>query len=336
MVKSGFQKVTATATTQVKEEDLMDNEGKDAFSYGRSECCREQSETGRTEQSSAPGSQTEDGELVASSKKEKPFPSSCNIWELVLVDGNLKKHQEKHLALIESHASLFHAVHSIAKSYKRTAGCGKGRVLGIKELHPTSLGSPEKEEDLAPLKDTGKDKGTSMYVHSKHLLMSKSKSVIFRMQQNRVLEELPPAVLIPYVVLIKNCISLPVSTIQNRCLSGEILCRMEFFTVSCRKKKSSPPESAELSVPKLPRVREVKYATFDSLKDLQWKLFKGFLKRKPKTIGVWREPTYSSGIEGVSAPKDVVYILPLMPKDWIIDSSLRFSEEMRHLLLRKE
>nr|XP_020661496.1 uncharacterized protein LOC110085553 [Pogona vitticeps]XP_020661497.1 uncharacterized protein LOC110085553 [Pogona vitticeps] len=311
--------------TQVKEEELMDNEGKDALSCS---------------QSAATSSQTEDGEPTVSSKKEESFSSSCSISELLLVYGNLKKDQEKHLTLIESHASLFHAIHSIVKCYKKTAERGKSNVLGIKELHHPSLGRPEKEdvvkEKPASLKDRRKDKGTSMRIHSKHLLMSKSKSVIFRMQQKHGLEELPPAYLLPYVVLIKNCISLPVSTIQKLCVSGEILCRMEYFMLRCTKKKSTLPESAELSVPKLPTVKEVKYVTFDSLKDLQWKLFKGLLKRKPKTTGVWREPTYSFGIEGVSAPKDVEYIFPLMPKDWIIDDSLKFSEEMMHLLLEKE
>lgn len=67
------------------------------------------------------------------------------------------------------------------------------------------------------------------------------------------------------------------------------------------------------------------YVTFDSLKDLQWKLYKGLVKRKPKDIGTWREPTFSTGlIKSLTGLYDE-YLLPLIPNDWIIDDSLKYN-----------
>lgn len=72
---------------------------------------------------------------------------------------------------------------------------------------------------------------------------------------------------------------------------------------------------------------ETKYVTFEGLEDLQWKLFKGLLKRKPKTIGIWREANFKKKSVTTVIREAKEHILPLLPKDWIIDESLKFSKE---------
>lgn len=67
-----------------------------------------------------------------------------------------------------------------------------------------------------------------------------------------------------------------------------------------------------------------KYVTFDSLRDLQWKLYKGLAKRKPKVTGTWRIPRFSTGSVSRIMASFSEFILPLIPKDWIIDDSLQY------------
>ncbi|XP_042309185.1 uncharacterized protein LOC121923118 [Sceloporus undulatus] len=290
-------------------------------------------------------SQHKEDEPTDKEEKNELLPLNCRVSELTLACGCLKWGQEKHfyrMDFLESHASLFHAVRSVVKSWRKAAEYNRGKHLEVKK----SDGSPwEKDvvkEYFSILKDKKEDKDTvtrqhsksiCRSVHSKHL-MSKSRSVIFRKQRKPDLEELPPSCLFPYLVLIKNCVPLPLSILQRLCLSGEILCKIQYFSRKHRKKKEVTLPESERRVPKPQTETEVKYVTFDSLKELQWMLFKGLVKRKPKTVGMWREPVYSFGIQCVAPVKKAEYILPLIPKDWIIDDSLKFSEEMTHLLLQ--
>ncbi|XP_007429308.1 uncharacterized protein LOC103066132 [Python bivittatus] len=199
---------------------------------------------------------------------------------------------------------------------------------------PSSICSSMLQEDAVIKKDSVNDttkhgdtctsvlpEDCCLPVASKHLLGSKSK-------QKPYLGGLPPAYLLPYLVLIKNCVHLPFSTIRKRCLTGEILCRID--SLMLRRKKKKPP----LEPAKEQTLQETKYATFDGLEDLQWKLFKGLLKRKPKTVGLWRKANYSKGPVTTLIPEAKEYILPLLPKDWIIDESLAFSKEMVFFLLQ--
>ncbi|XP_062984831.1 uncharacterized protein LOC134400428 [Elgaria multicarinata webbii] len=317
--------------SQAKEDEPTDNKEKnELFPFG----CR---------QSAITGSQAKDDEPTGStgSKKNELFSFTCNVSELVLALANLKQGQEKHsngMAFMESHASLFHAIHSIIKSCRTTAKFDKDIVLEVKEPDHPCFGVPQEEdvvkEDLDSAKDTQEDKDTCAPVYSKYPRLSKSKSAVLRRQQKHDLGQLPPAYLLPYLVLIKNCIPLPISIIQRQCLTGEILCRIQYFTLR-RSKKKLPSElvPAKPPIPKLQTTKEVKYVTFDSLRDLQWKIYRGLLKRKPKTRGTWREATCLR-TEAISIPNSGEYILSLLPKDWVIDDSLKFNEEMRNLLLQ--
>ncbi|XP_028605217.2 uncharacterized protein LOC114606804 [Podarcis muralis] len=195
-----------------------------------------------------------------------------------------------------------------------------------KDLQDPDLAKDSRDPDLA--KDSREAKDTSAPVPSSQSKL-KSKSVISGTQQKRYLMELPPAHLLPYLVLIKRAMSLPISAIQKQCLSGEILCRIQYFTLKLQKKKLlSRAALAEQPTHRLPTVRETGYVTFDCLRDLQWKLYKGIAKRKPKTIGVERKSSYSYGITGTTFAKFTEYVLPLIPKGWIVDDSLKFSENM--------
>ncbi|KAG8130705.1 hypothetical protein E2320_017325, partial [Naja naja] len=181
-----------------------------------------------------------------------------------------------------------------------------------------------KDPCLPEDKDATKDRDTSAAVlpkdpclpeASKHLVGSKSKQKPYR--------ALPPAYVLPYLVLIKNCLDLPFPTIKKQCLTGEILCKIDSLTLR-RKKKKSP---TSLEPAKVPTLQETKYVTFEGLEDLQWKLFKGLLKRKPKTVGIWREANYTKKPVTTVIREAKEHILPLLPKDWIIDESLKFSKE---------
>nr|XP_034956087.1 uncharacterized protein LOC118076959 [Zootoca vivipara] len=195
-----------------------------------------------------------------------------------------------------------------------------------KDSQDLDLAKESLDPDLA--KDSQEAKDTSVPVPSGQSKL-KSKSVISGTQQKRYLIELPPAHLLPYLVLIKRVMSLPISAIQKQCLSGEILCRIQYFTLKLQKKKPpSRPALAEQPTHRLPTVRETGYVTFDCLKDLQWKLYKGIAKRKPKTIGVERKLSYSYGVTGTTFARFTEYVLPLIPKGWIVDDSLKFSENM--------
>ncbi|XP_058027324.1 uncharacterized protein LOC131192310 [Ahaetulla prasina] len=191
---------------------------------------------------------------------------------------------------------------------------------------PNSICSSVLHEDAVVIKDSDKDdtedrdtsvlpKDSCLPVASKHLIGSKSK--------RKPYPELPPAYVLPYLVLIKNCLDLPLSTIKKQCLTGEILCKIDSLTL--RHKKKKPPTSLEAG--KVPTLQETKYVTFEGLEDLQWKLFKGLLKRKPKTIGIWREANYKKKSVTTVIRQAKEHILPLLPKDWIIDESLKFSKE---------
>ncbi|XP_033019692.1 protein starmaker-like [Lacerta agilis] len=195
-----------------------------------------------------------------------------------------------------------------------------------KDSHDPDLTKDSRDPDLA--KDSREARDTSAPVPPSQSKL-KSKSVISRTQQKRYLIELPPAHLLPYLVLIKRVMSLPISAIQKQCISGEILCRIQYFTLKLQKRKLlSRPALAEQPTHRLPTVRETGYVTFDCLRDLQWKLYKGIAKQKPKTIGVERKSSYSYGVTGTTFAKFTEYVLPLIPKDWIVDDSLKFSENM--------
>ncbi|XP_053152191.1 uncharacterized protein LOC128345002 [Hemicordylus capensis] len=270
-------------------------------------------------------------------KDGKPPTSHSKVSELMLALANIKQGQEKHfdgMAFMESHASLFHIICSIVKSFKKT------------EKHDNTLSESQKSDQIClsvphddvikkgpdSAKNMQEDKDTCTSVHSKHLTVSKSKRDMFRRQQKHGFGVLPPTHLLPYLVLINECIHLPIDVLQNQCLRGKILCRIQYFTLIHRKKKLLPQAAPQ----KLPiaksRTTEGVYVTFDSLKDLQWKLYKGLAKRKPKVTGTWREPIFSLGITAIPTPSNAEYILPLMPNDWLVDDSLKYSIPISVLL----
>ncbi|XP_013916841.1 PREDICTED: uncharacterized protein LOC106544945 [Thamnophis sirtalis] len=193
---------------------------------------------------------------------------------------------------------------------------------------PNSICTSVLPEDVVVIKDSDKDatedrdtsatvlpKDSCLPVASKHLFGSKSKRKSYF--------ELSPAYVLPYLVLIKNCLDLPFPTIKKQCLRGEILCKIDSLTLRHKKKK----QPTSLEPEKVPTLQETKYVTFEGLEDLQWKLFKGLLKRKPKTTGIWREAKYTKKPVTTVIYQGKEHIIPLLPKDWIIDESLKFSKE---------
>lgn len=104
---------------------------------------------------------------------------------------------------------------------------------------PNSICSSVLHEDAIVIKDSDKDatedRDTSTSVLSKQLVESKSKQKPY--------PELPPAYVLPYLVLIENCLHLPFSIIRKQCLTGEILCRID--SLMLRRKKKKPPTLLE-------------------------------------------------------------------------------------------
>ncbi|XP_026559499.1 uncharacterized protein LOC113438384 [Pseudonaja textilis] len=128
-----------------------------------------------------------------------------------------------------------------------------------------------KDSCLPEDKDATKDRDTSATVLLKdYCLLEASKHLVGSKSKQKPYYELPPAYVLPYLVLIKNCLDLPFPTIKKQCLTGEILCKIDSLTLRRKKKKS--PTSLELA--KVPTLQETKYVTFEGLEDLQWKLFK--------------------------------------------------------------
>lgn len=160
---------------------------------------------------------------------------------------------------MDLHASLFHIIGSQTKPYRKTAE-SETTLLGdaeYKDIHlmtaeydvlshesdGINLSKPQEDilmEEPVPAKDTQKNKGTHTALCSKSQPVSRSKSIIAGKRHKQDLKELPPARLLPYVILIHNCLPLPVPTIESYCISGEILCRIQYFTLKHRKQKLLP------------------------------------------------------------------------------------------------
>ncbi|KAJ6669626.1 hypothetical protein lerEdw1_000175 [Lerista edwardsae] len=258
-------------------------------------------------------------------EKNELFSFSGDVSELMMAHAKMKHEQKKHfkeMAFMESHASLFHIIQSVIKSWRKTAKPDnlQSRIVGQISFHvpqdAVSKKAPSRTIDKRGSKDASK------LVHSKRLSVPENQRVVLGRQQ-KPLGELSAACMLPYLVLLHRSIPLPISDIKSRCLKGEILCRIQYFTLRRSKRRLLPqPTSSKLHIPK-PETTKAKYVTFDSLRDLQWKLYKGLLKRKPKVTGTWRVPCFSTGsVSRVAAFEE--FILPLIPKDWIIDDSLQY------------
>lgn len=117
------------------------------------------------------------------------------------------------------------------------------------QLHePNSICSSVLHEDAIVIKDSDKDatkdKDTSTSVLSKDSCLSvASKQLVESKSKQKTYPELPPAYVLPYLVLIENCLHLPFPTIRKQCLTGEILCRIDSLLL--RRKKKKPPTSLE-------------------------------------------------------------------------------------------
>lgn len=263
-------------------------------------------------------------------EKNELFSFSGDMSELMIAHAKMKHGQKKHfkeMAFMESHASLFHVIQSVIKSWRKTTEPDNlesriaGQIYFRVPQDADSKKAPGKATDKRDSKDTFKP------VHSKRLSVPESQRVVLGRQQKH-LGELSAACMLPYLVLINRSIPLPISDIKSRCLKGEILCRIQYFTLRRSKRRLLPqPTPAKLHIPK-PETTKAKYVTFDSLRDLQWKLYKGLAKRKPKVTGTWRMPCFSTGSVSSVIASFEEFILPLIPKDWIIDDSLHYKVPM--------
>lgn len=165
--------------------------------------------------------------------------SFVQISELMMAYANLEQRHKTHfnkMALINSHASLFHMIHSVATCWKK--------------IEDSNMQSKLQKCLLVPQDAPGTTKDTSKPVRVKHLSAPEAKSMVSKRQRKR-LGKMSPARMIPYLVLISKCIHLPISEIESRCLNGQILCRVQYFTLRDMKKKLlHQPSRAKPSIPK--------------------------------------------------------------------------------------
>lgn len=151
---------------------------------------------------------------------------------------------------MESHASLFHIIQSVIKSWRKTA---KPDILQSQIAGQISFLVPQKAvSKKVPGRAIHKrdSKDTCKPVQSKHLSVPENKHVVLGRQQKHP-GELSAAGMLPYLVLLHRSIPLPISDIKSRCLKGEILCRIQYFTLRRSKRRLLPqPTPSKLHIPK--------------------------------------------------------------------------------------
>lgn len=253
-------------------------------------------------------------------QKKQSFSFGCKVSELLLSLRNIKNEQEKYRWLLEQmHISLFHTIQSAVRSNNWDAAAHNkcsflcrdfvSSIYSQIDFVKKNADSPRTEMTIP---------GSFISEDVKQLLKSKPKiSVAGGHKKYDVCGPLQKLIL-PYVFLIKSCLPMPVSLIQDKCFSGEILCKIQYF----RKEKKLQPAFETSAISKLhsSEVSEIPYVIFHNLRGLQWKLYKGMAKRKEPFQIFWREANYRTFTILEEKPEKTDYILPLIFKDSIIFS----------------
>ncbi|XP_039399065.1 uncharacterized protein LOC120407501 isoform X1 [Mauremys reevesii] len=249
------------------------------------------------------------------------------VSELLSSLANVENEQQKHqLFLKGTRVSLFHTLRSVIKSNNwKTAVYNKQSML---PPEPTTLLHNWSEDDVAKKdadsrRTTLRSQNSCVSMHVKCLSKSKTTNSAVEENKNTDCDGPLPAHMLPYVLLIKNCLPLSISSIYSKCCKAEILCRILYFTQRLWKKKTPKPSPQDPPSSEFQTAEETQYVNFLNLKDLQWKFYKGIVKRKQKVRVLWREANYRPFKPFQEKIRNEEYMLLLIPKNWIIHDSLK-------------
>ncbi|XP_025033641.1 uncharacterized protein LOC106732871 [Pelodiscus sinensis] len=259
-----------------------------------------------------------------SEEKKQIFFHSCKVSELLSSLANVENEHQKHQLLLKgTQVSLFHTLRSVIKSSK-TAVFNKQSTL---PPEPTTVLQNWSKDAVAKTdadsQRTMKSKNSCVSMSVKCLSKLKTTNSAIEGNKNADSSGPLPVHMLPYVVLIKNCLPLSISSIHSKCCKAEILSRILYITLRLWKKKAIKPLPRDHPNSKLQTPEESKYVNFFNLKDLQWKFYKGIVKRKQKVRVLWREADYRPFKLCQEKIRNEEYILPLIPKNWIIHESLK-------------
>ncbi|XP_031458291.1 uncharacterized protein LOC116234679 [Phasianus colchicus] len=259
--------------------------------------------------------QTEDGMLPEDMDQKQSSSVGWKVSEL-LSFTNIKNERQNYLSLLEqTHISLFHTIQSAIRSNDWDAAARHKCSCLCKKSISSSSQIGIAKENAESLRIGMKSADSSISEDVRQLSKSKPKVSVSGGHKKYYSSDSLQKHILPYVFLIKNCLSMPLYLIQDKCFSGEILCKIQYL----RKEKRSTPTS-ETPVSKLhaSEVPEIPYVVFHNLRELQWKLYKGIVKRKESSRIFWREANYGSSTILDGTDVKTHYNLPLIFEDSVI------------------
>ncbi|XP_067424736.1 uncharacterized protein [Emydura macquarii macquarii] len=267
------------------------------------------------------------GDQSPKGSKEKLFFHGCKVSELLSSLAKVETGQQEHPLFFKgTRVSLFHTLRSVIKSNNwKSAAYNKQSVSPHEPftmLHNWSEDNVAKKDADSP-GTTTRSQNSCLSIRVKRL--SKWKTTNFAVEGNKNIDGGGPLPvhMLPYVLLIKNCLPLSISSIHFKCCKAEILCRILYFTLRLWKKKTPKPSPKDPANSELQTAEGTQYVNFLNLKDLQWKFYKGIVKRKRKVRVLWREANYRPFKPFQEKIRKAEYMLPLIPKNWIIHDSLK-------------
>ncbi|XP_019410708.1 PREDICTED: uncharacterized protein LOC109323533 [Crocodylus porosus] len=248
-------------------------------------------------------------------EKKQLFLPNWKVPELLSCLANVKNGESTHQLLLKgTHASLFHTVRFAIKSNNWETEAKNKQHLLAHELCSESQEHVAKE-GADSLTTAVRTANKFLSACLKWLSKSKTKHSTARGHRKPKRSRQLPEHMIPYVLLIRNCLPLSTSSIKSKCSKEEILCRIQYFTLGLWKKEKPKPLSKVSPIFELQQTEETQHIKFLNLKDLQWKLYKGIVKRKQKVTASQRKAKYRPFRIFEEKTTKAEYIIPLISKD---------------------
>lgn len=167
--------------------------------------------------------------------------------------ANVKNGEPTHQLLLKgTHASLFHTVRFAIKSNNWETEAKNKHLLP----HELCSGSQEHvaKEGAYSLTTAVRTANKFLSACLKWLSKSKTKHSTARGHRKPKRSRQLPEHMLPYVLLIRNCLPLSTSSIKSKCSKGEILCRIQYFTLSLWKKEKPKPLSKISPISELQKI----------------------------------------------------------------------------------
>lgn len=158
------------------------------------------------------------------------FFFSFQVSEL-LSFTNIRNEQQNYLSLLEqTHVSLFHTIQSAVRSNDWDAAArSKCGFLCKKSISSSYSQIGIAKENAESLRIGVRIADSSISEDVKQLSESKPEVSVSGGHKKFYASDSLRKHILPYVFLIKNCLSMPLSLIQDKCFSGEILSKIQYL-----------------------------------------------------------------------------------------------------------